>query len=237
MQRYFVNKKDNNKFIIDYNDFHHIKNVMRMNDNDNIEVVYNGKVYLCKININEKNIEANIIKEIESSQDNINITIAQGLPKSDKLDYIIQKTTELGVSSIIPLKTERSIVKYDDKKENKKIERWQKIAKEASEQAKRITIPKIENIKNIQEILDLDYDVKLLCTVNEKSMNIKHCLQNINKNDKIIIVVGPEGGFTNEEETLLINSGFMPINLGRNILRTETAPLFIMSAIKYELME
>lgn len=236
MQRYFVDKNENNNFIIINDDFHHIKNVMRMNDKDNIEVVYNEKLYICSIEIKEESVIASIIEELNNDYNNIEITIVQGLPKGDKFDFIIQKATELGVTKIIPLNCNRSIVKYDKDKEKKKIDRWQKIAKEASEQSKRITIPVIDKITDINNLKDLDYDIKLLCSVNEKEINIKHHLQNIKYNDKIIIVVGPEGGFTDNEEETLIKYGFKRVSLGENILRTETAPIFIVSVIKYELM-
>jgi 16S rRNA (uracil1498-N3)-methyltransferase len=236
MQRYFINKKIDNNFIIKNDDFHHIKNVMRMHNNDNIEVVYDNCTYLCKITIEKDFVKAKILEEMEE-QDNItNITIAQGLPKFDKLDFIIEKATELGVFKIIPLKTIRSVVKYDKEKSIKKVIRWQKIAKEAAEQSKRNSIPIIERVQEIEELIKKEYNLKLLCTVNEDKNNIKHYLQNLRKDAKILVVVGPEGGFTDEEEQLFLNNGFKSVSLGENILRTETAPLFILSAIKYELM-
>lgn len=149
------------------------------------------------------------------------------------MDYILQKATELGVSEIIPLITTRSVVKMD-KKEIKKIDRWQKIVKEASEQSKRNQVPTIKNLVTISELSKITgYDVKLLCTVRENTKNIKNLLSNSIEGAKMIVVVGPEGGFTEQEEEQLIKGGFETVSLGSSVLRTETAPLFIMSVVRY----
>ena len=237
MQRYFVNKKIDNKFVLSNNDIHHIKNVMRMKVNDNIEIIYKEKLYICKItNIN--NVDLEIIKE----EDIINelpkhITIAFSISKEDKIDLILQKCTELGIYEFIPLETERCSIKINKEKENKKIDRWQTICKEASEQSKRNIIPKVLNIHKLKELINLDYDLKILCSVNQSVINIKEVLKNHLNCDRIIFVIGPEGGLSNSEEEILINNGFIPTSLGSRTLRMETAPIMIGSILNYEFME
>jgi 16S rRNA (uracil1498-N3)-methyltransferase len=238
MQRYFVNNKINNIFKITNDDYHHIVNVMRMNINDKIEVLYEKKLYLCEIeNISSNCVNAKIIEEInENNELDVNITIAQALVKEDKMNYILQKSTELGINSFIPLIMDRSIIKIDNKSSDKKIVRWQKICKEASEQCKRNVVPTVNQILNIKELIKLDYDYKILCSLNEKETNIKMVLPKLKKHDKIVVVIGPEGGITNNEEKTLIENGFISVTLGDRVLRTETVAVFIASIINYELM-
>ena len=234
MQRYFCFKKDNNKFILSNNDSYHIKTVMRMNKNDLIEIVYNEELYICCIEEFDP-VVVNIKEKLNDNNElSIKVTICQSLVKESKMDYILQKGTELGAYSFIPLKVKNSIIKINDKDFIKKQDRWQKIVKEASEQSKRNIIPKVEKILDIKEISKLNYDLKLICTVNEVSTTLKYVLQNRKKCATMIIVIGPEGGFTSEEERFLIEHGFLSVSLGKLVLRTETASLCALSMINYE---
>ncbi len=236
MQRYFVKRKENDTVFLEESDFHHVKNVMRMNVCDNVEVVFNNKVYLASIISLDNVVKCKIIKEIETLNKDIpNIVIAQALVKEQKMDYILQKSCELGVDKIIPLITDRSVVKID-KNDTKKIDRWQKIVKEASEQSKRAYIPKVENIMTIKDLANLEFTHKYICSVNEKSKTIKSVLSNVNACDTIIFVIGPEGGLSKEEESFLEKNGFKSVSFGNRVLRTETASLFIMSAVSYEFL-
>ncbi|MBP3921075.1 MAG: 16S rRNA (uracil(1498)-N(3))-methyltransferase [Bacilli bacterium] len=235
MQRYFAIQKKENKFILDEKDIHHILNVMRMKNNEHIEVVYENTLYECYINITEKTeiILDKIIKQETTNQPEIIIIIP--VLKEQKMDIILQKSTELGVNKIIPITTERSIVKTEGKEKNK-IDRWKRIVKEASEQSKRISVPIIENITKIDKLNFTD-GVKLVCSTRENIKNIKNVMQ-IHKNcDKIYIVAGPEGGLSIKEEKKLNELGFVSISLGKRILRIETVPLFVLSCINYELLE
>ncbi len=237
MQRYFVKDKTNNQFILSNDDSYHILTVMRMNINDKIEVINNKKLYICKIiNTSNKIVTVEILEELPDNNElPVDITLVQSLVKEQKMDYIIQKTTEIGIKKIYPLKADRSVIKVD-KKETKKLDRWQKIVKEASEQSKRNIIPTINNPITINELIKLDYDCKILLTVNEISTNLKKVLEEVKVNAKIIIVVGPEGGFTEEEERKMIDNGFISTSLGKSVLRTETAGLYVLSAISYHFM-
>ncbi len=231
MQRYFAIDKDLN---LRQTDYHHIKNVMRMKDEDIIEVVYNSTVYKCKVYPNKKRIE---VVEEEKMIDNLpNVTICFPILKEQKIDYILQKATEVGAKNFILFDSKRSVVKIDKSSSLKKNTRWETICKEASEQSFRVTIPSILGIFNIKEISKLDYDLKILCTLNEKTKNIKKILQNKTNYDTILIVTGPEGGFDKTEEEILINNGFISASLGNTVLRAETAPVVALSMINYENM-
>ena len=156
MQRYFSNEFKDNKFTLNNDDLYHIIKVMRMKTGDNVEIVYNQNVYLCELNINE-NVE---IKKIKLYSENIKNEIKRvliiPLLKEQKFDLILQKATELGVDEIIPVEMERSILKLTNDKIEKKLERWTKICKEASEQSKRTDIPTITRVKKLSELKDLD---------------------------------------------------------------------------------
>ena len=152
------------------------------------------------------------------------------------MDLVLQKATELGVTKIIPVTMERSIVKLADSKEVKKIDRWSKICKEASEQSKRNSIPVISNIMTLKELVK-EEGIKIVCSTIEKENNLKKFLTEHKNYDKIIIVVGPEGGISSKEEEYLVSEGFTRVSLGKRIMRVETVPIFILSALNYEFME
>jgi len=236
MQRYFAFNKDNNKFTLSIDDTYHITKVMRMNIGDLVEVIYDKKLYISKI----IELLPEVVVEIEEEKNDfnelpINVTICQSLVKESKMDLILQKSTELGAYSFIPLKVKNSIIKGTESDFSKKVIRWQRIIKEASEQSKRNIIPLCNSVLSIKELVKLDYDLKILCTVNELSRSFKNILQNNTNCDTMIIVVGPEGGFTHDEEEYLISHGFISASLGNLVLRTETASLCALSMINYEL--
>ena len=232
MQRYFAVDKDLN---ISDKDKHHIINVMRMKINDKIEIVYDEKVYLCEINdISKKDVSYSVKDIIDVNNElPLKVTIAVSLVNEKKLDFILQKCTELGVYDFILVNSDRSKIKIDGK-EKKKIERWNTITKEAAEQSHRNIKPIVRDIMSISDVLKLDYDLKLTCSTKENEKTIKNVLQNSTNCDRIIIVVGPEGGLTVSEEEKLEKNGFIPVTLGNLILRTETVPIYIMSLVNYE---
>lgn len=235
MQRYFVDTKED-RFNLSNDDSYHITKVMRNKIGDKVEVVIDKELYICEIVSLDKQVLVKKLEKIEQDSElPCYVTIAQSLVKEQKMDLILQKSCELGVSEIIPINTTRSVVKLD-KKETKKVDRWNKILKEASEQSKRIVIPKVNEILDIKDLANLDYDIKILCTVNELSTSIKKVLSKDLNGAKIILVIGPEGGFTDKEEELLINSGYISTSFGNRVLRTETASLYALSIINYILM-
>ena len=231
MQRYFAKDKIAEKLVLYDSDIHHIKNVMRGKENDKIEVVYDETVYICCIK-NIDPLELTVINTIKESKDmNVDLIVAVSLVQEQKFDLIIQKLTELGVTRIIPVKTVRSIVKLDDKKIDKKIMRWQTICKEASEQSKRTNVPKIEQIKTLKELVNEKTDISLLCSLNEETKFIDAYLTDDIK--KILFVIGPEGGFTEDEEQYLLSHNFKPVSLGKRVMRVETAAIYVTSVINY----
>lgn len=235
VQRYFAKNKIGDKFVLDDGDIHHISNVMRMKNGEFIEVVYNSILYKCKVLFSDG---LEVVYDSILDDKNVNdkyICLIVPVLKEQKMDYILQKSTELGVSEIIPIVTERCVVKVDSK-EDKKILRWNRIVKEASEQSKRLDVPIISSIRNINDLC-FSSGVKLVCSTRENEKNIKKILQTEKKCDRMYIVVGPEGGLSIFEENKLNELGFVSVSLGNRIMRVETVPLYILSVLNYEFME
>ena len=247
MPKFFVKQDQIKEDIIEIKeeDIKHIKNVLRKEINDEIEICNqeNGDNYKCKIEqINQENIKCRIIEKIENRKESqIYVNIYQGLPKAYKMELIIQKSVELGVYRIIPTNMKRCIVKIEAKEEHKKIERWQKISEVAAKQSGRNLIPKVENITNVKKISNEleQYDILLVAYEEEQENTLKQELVKIKQEKKeklnIGIVIGPEGGIDKEEIEILKQSGAKIVTLGQRILRTETVALNILSIIMYEL--
>lgn len=237
MQRYFATGEQDRQWILEDSDYHHIKNVMRMQDGAEVEIVYQNNLYLGKIMVNGNNFVVNKYSSLETTTDKMpKVVLYIPLLKEQKMDFILQKATELGVDEIIPLILERSLIKLDENKFLKKQERWQKICKEASEQSKRTSIPKIGTLHKIDDLADVK-SVKLVCSTQEKVKNLKNIVKSFKDCDKISVVIGPEGGLSANEELRLEQLGFIPVSLGTRIMRVETVPLFLMSVLNYEYME
>ncbi len=233
MQRYFAVSRRDDCFILSDGDIHHITNVMRMKSGDFIEVVFSNVLYKCKVSFND-GVNVLFDSVLSSVDDRLNVVLIVPVLKEQKMDLILQKATELGVYGIIPIITDRTIVKVDN--EAKKISRWEKIVKEASEQSKRVSIPFIDNIRKIDDLKFSD-GVKVVCSTKEKNKNIKKIVQTCGRYDILYIVAGPEGGLSDREEAKLNELGFVSVSLGSRVLRVETVPLFVLSAINYELLE
>lgn len=232
MQRYFA-KEYNDKIILRDSDIHHIKNVMRMKIDDRIEVVFDKKLYICNIDSMEPLILSIIDIINEENKINLDVTVALGLVKEQKMDLILQKLTELGVNEIIPVNMERSIVKLDDNKISKKMIRWNIICKEASEQSKRTSIPIIHDVINLKDLTKIDGDVRLVASTKEKDKLLNCYLQNIDNCAKIVVVIGPEGGISDREEDYLFDNGYSPVSFGNLIFRVETACIYVASILNY----
>ena len=231
MQRYFAKEKIEDNFILYETDYHHIKNVMRSRVGDEVEIVYDKDVYICMISTLDP-ISFKITKIFNENRNlNIKLIVAVPLVTEQKFDLIIQKLTELGVDTIIPIKTARSIVKIDEKRQDKKISRWRLICKEASEQSKRIDIPTVKEIHSIKDLKEYDTKLKLVCSLSEKTQTINGYLDDTIK--EVLVVIGPEGGLSNEEETYLLENSFKPVSLGKRVLRVETAAIYLASIINY----
>ncbi len=233
MQQYFAKNK---VLELEDSDYHHIKNVMRMKIGDVIKVVYDGVSYECKLtNVSNKS-SFDVISKNKKEEDNLMVDVAFSLIKEQKLNYLLQKTTEVGVNELFPVNAKRSVVKINREKELSKKDRWQKICKEAAEQSFRSNVPVVNSVCELTDLTKKEYDLKLLCSLNKNTKNIKKVLPNDNKCVKILLVVGPEGGFDSKEEEYLLKNGFISVSLGNNVLRAETAPVVALSMIKYEFM-
>lgn len=245
MPKFFVKSEqiNNNKVTIIGEDVNHIKNVLRLKIDDNIQVcnVDTSMNYTSGISkINNESIECIIFNEAKSNcESNIHVHIFQGLPKADKMELIIQKSVELGANEITPVEMKRCVVKIDEKSKQKKIERWQKISEVAAKQSGRDIVPKINNILNIKNICNSinKYDIVLLAYENEKENTLKDELTKLKGKDnlKIGVIIGPEGGIEEQEVDMLKQAGAKIITLGNRILRTETVALVVTGIIMYEL--
>lgn len=232
MQRYFINEDDFNNLRI--NEVHHIKNVMRMSEGDIIIVVFKSS-YKAKIKEISDYVYFEIIEEIKESKElDLDITIIQGYPKGDKPENILMHNTELGANHFIFAFMKRSIVKLEDKKIPQKIERYQKIVKEAAEQSHRLNVPTVD-IKYLKSIDFNEYSSILVAYEAFDDYNIlRNSIASYNKGDKIAIVIGPEGGIDAEEIEFLKQNQAICVSLGKRILRTENAANFVMSVLTYE---
>lgn len=249
MQRYFIQDESNwsdHRAIISGTDVHHILRVMRKRLGDQIICVHpRGEVALCTIEeIVENRVIATIDKWLEQKVElPIDVTIVQGLPKGDKLDYILQKGTELGASQFVLFKAERSVVNWDHKKIGKKLQRFEKILKEASEQSHRQIIPSVHHPVDLKELTHISksYDFKVFAYEEEaKSENYQsfaNVLKQMNPGMRLLICIGPEGGFTLKEAEELKEQDFHAVRFGPRILRTETAGFYALSSISYHFEE
>ncbi|WP_163970045.1 16S rRNA (uracil(1498)-N(3))-methyltransferase [Oceanobacillus halotolerans] len=248
MQRYFISEEKwyKDEVHISGDDAHHIIRVMRLKEGDQLICNHpDGRVAICEITAIDNDMVQVSIKEWleESVELPVDVIIAQGLPKSDKLELVLQKGTELGAAGFIPIQADRSVVKWDMKKAAKKMQRFEKIMKEASEQSHRNRIPNIMPIQSTKELVQqaTSYDVRLFAYEDEAkrtpSQLLRDVFDQIKPGQTILLFIGPEGGFSNNEVNLLLQNGFNPIRLGPRILRTETAPLYVLATISYHFEE
>ena len=231
MQQYFgVSKKDNNLYL-NNEELNHIKNVMRMKENDEVIIVYEGKSYICSLN---SDLLSAKIKEVfkESENDN-NLTVFVPLLIDEKMSFILQHGTELGISKFIVVEYDHCKYKLPKKDYEKKIIRWNKIIKEASEQSYRLIKPTLDTIISSKDIESIA-NVNIMCSLDKSNVkSICKVLTVNNCNDTISLVFGPEGGLSKNEEEILEAKGFVKTSLGDTVLRTETVPLMIASVLKY----
>lgn len=238
MQRYFCDIEDGN-VILNKDDIHHISKVMRQRNGENLIAVCDGKVYLCEID-DVTSGKVHVIEEIEQNVElDVDVTLIYSMPKGDKFEFVLQKATELGVKRIVPLISKRSVVKLDEKSFSKKKVRYTKILKEAAEQSYRNYIPVIEDYITLKDVEKYLGDINLVAyeesAKNGEMKMFKECLKQAKVNDHIVIIVGCEGGFEQSEIDFLEGLGVKACSLGKRILRSETAPLYMLSCISYEL--
>lgn len=245
MDRFFVEKKninlENNTCIIEGEDVKHISKVLRCKIGEELEICDNdNSEYICEItNIDKDNVTLDILECIDIKRESdLKVKLYQGLPKGPKMEMILQKLTEIGVDEIILVQTKRSVVNVSDKKEDKKIERWERIIYEAAKQSKRGKIPKLRGILSFKEALEdmKENDLNIAPYENERTKSIKKALKGVDINN-IGIFVGPEGGFEEIEIESIEEIKGQSVSLGPRILRTETASVVASSIVLYELSD
>ncbi|SDY51489.1 16S rRNA (uracil1498-N3)-methyltransferase [Evansella caseinilytica] len=244
MQRYFLNAEafQDEDVTITGEAAKHIQRIMRMETGESIICCTEaGSCYVCRLTqITDNGVSAAIVEqETNSVELPVTVTIAHGLPKGDKLELVIQKGTELGAAGFVPFEAERSIVKWDDRKALKKVDRWNKIAREAAEQSQRQALPKVFDVRSFSSLLS-EFD-KYSCVLaaseeaakSDEKSQFRLALQQMKHGDSLLMVVGPEGGFSDRELQLMKKRGAVVCGFGPRILRTETAPLYGLAAISY----
>lgn len=231
-----------NRIEIAGGDFNHLKNVLRMREGEKVQVTADsGMVYTCEIGGFTASAALLDILSAEEGKTELKaeITLYQGLPKSDKLELIIQKAVELGAARIAPVLMHRSIVKPDPKKEENKRKRYQAISESAAKQSGRNRIPEVTRVMSFKEALeDAKENTDVLLIPYECADNMEETraiLSGIPKDARIGIFIGPEGGFERAEVEAVLSAGGKSITLGRRILRTETAGLMILSVLMFQL--
>jgi len=241
MRRFFLKKNRIRKgsAILDGNEARHIGRVLRLGRGDTLYLFdENGWEYQAVITSKRsKVVEVKIVKESPPQKDSsITIVLGQALPKAQKMDFIVQKSTELGVTTIIPFISDRSVPSLNEERSKKKRIRWQRVALETTKQCGRVTVPQVEAIVPFKEILNWWSKnlLKIMLWEDEKNNTLKKVLKKCGPFSRIICLVGPEGGFTSDEVDMARQAGFQTVSLGRYILRTETAGLCLMAILRYE---
>ena len=220
----------------------HVGRVLRLDVGDTINLLdekgweYRGVITAKKTQV----IEVKVLEKYPPRKESpIKVVLGQALPKARKMDYILQKATELGVDSVIPFFSSRTVPQLDGDRKEKKGERWGKIVFEATKQCGRTGIPQVEKIVTFEEVMKKadDNSLKIILWEDEKNNRLHNVLKNLQQFKKIIILVGPEGGFTEKEVAVARNHGFLSVGLGSFILRTETAGIYLLSVLHYKLGE
>ncbi|MED1792386.1 16S rRNA (uracil(1498)-N(3))-methyltransferase [Brevibacillus nitrificans] len=241
MQRYFAlpDHFHEHEVTIVGDDVHHIVNVMRSKEGEKIFVSDGtGRSAVAKIvSLSAKEVRATIVELLNEQRElPIRVTIGQGLPKGEKMEWILQKGTELGAYSFFPFSSERTIVKLDAKKEAKKLERWRKIVKEAAEQSHRDVLPELLAPVSFREALKAgeQYTRCAIAYEKEGGATMHQVLTEMTADESLLVLIGPEGGFTPDEVAQAEAKGFLSVSLGPRILRTETASQYVLACASYQ---
>lgn len=240
MARFFSPKNNikDDLIHIDGQEARHILNVMRLKENDKV-VVFDGtgKEYAGFIKQTKpKSLTVEIITtRIPKTEALPNVTLAQAIPKKEKMDYVVEKATELGVAGIIPVVSERTIVRLESDKAINKLARWKKITREAAKQCGRSRVPEIKDVQKFYNVIDNinNFDLALMGCISEEAIGLKEAVSDF-KTGKIIVFIGPEGDFTPDEILMAKDTSCKLISLGKRVLKSDTAGLFVLSVLNYE---
>jgi len=217
---------------------HHIIDVMRLKRLDKV-VTFDGTGREYVGFVKEMKLKSLTVEIVETrtpaGASHSRITLIQAIPKKEKMDYLVEKATELGACAVLPVLTARTIPAWDDSKKARHVERWRAIAKEASKQCGRADIPNVDDIKRLSDVLKdpTDYDLLLIAALSDEAISLKDALAGF-KGGKIAVAIGPEGDFTAEEIGAARETGFKVISLGARVLKSDTAGLAVLSILNYE---
>ena len=239
MHRFFLPIPFAEQMPITGKDAYHIINVLRMQVGQQLQIVSNDQVSALMeiIALNEAVVSVRLVERLLTTHEpSVRIILAQGLPKGDKMDFVVQKAVEMGVSEIIPLSMDNCVVKLDAVRAKKKTERWQKIVEEAAKQSKRDIVPQVSLPMTLKQLLTNKQDVllKIVAYEVEDRRGLRELLQAQENIKEVLLLIGPEGGISKEEFALAETKGMQSVSLGKRILRTETAGLATVAAILYE---
>jgi len=218
--------------------FRHIATVLRLKPGAELLLAdgcgHEAVALITAVNKEELTVDLQPCYTVAEEGGTLPVTLCQGLPKGEKMDLILQKATELGISRIVPFNAGRSVARLDGERLAKRLSRWEKIAQEAARQSARSTVPSLGFYGNLQELLQgEDGGVKLLLWEGEKEQSLRETIGNREKPVSVSIIIGPEGGLTSEEAAQAERAGYIPVTLGRRILRTETAGLAVVAILQY----
>lgn len=240
MRRFLAAEIKDGQAVIKGQEALHLSRVLRYQTGERV-LVFDGRGNLYRsriLAVGSDEVLVQLETEIEDKTENhLEITLAQGLLKGDKMDFVVQKATELGAASFVPLTLERSVVKLTDKKSEQRQERWQRIAQEAVKQCGRVTVPSIMPVQSLNDFLFSaeDYDLLLFPWEEEQEISVKAVLNEHLNCHRVLCILGPEGGMTREEMLAVKKAGGNIVTLGKRILRAETASVAVLSIVQYAL--
>ena len=237
MHRFFLPRAFSPVMTITGMDAHHIKDVLRLQAGDQVQVVADdGITALGTITALATGTVTLSCTRLEtgSHEPRVRLALAQGLAKGEKMDWVIQKAVELGVSIIYPVAMRHAVVQLDAAQAAKKVQRWQKIAETAAQQSQRDLVPRVAPVQTLASLLQTEQSrLKLLAYESEQQVSLKTVLEAHPEADSVLVIIGPEGGLAETEVEAATAAGAISVSLGRRILRTETAGMVALAAILY----
>lgn len=216
----------------------HITTVLRLKEGDSLRLAdacgHEAIARITAVGKGEASVELEPFYSVAGDEGTLPITLCQGLPKGEKMDLILQKSTELGINRVVPFNAERSVARLDSDRLRKRLPRWEKIVREAARQSGRSSIPSVGFHEELRELLQAETgSLKLLLWEGEKDQGLRELIKRIDKPESVSIIIGPEGGLTSAEAKKAEAAGYIPVTLGKRILRTETAGLAVASILQY----
>lgn len=240
INRFFTDEEiKDNRLLLKGDEVHHIKNVLKLKENEKVCCVKGSMEYILRIiEFTKDTVLFEVVDKVESESENkFSVTLFQATPKGDKADFIIEKATEAGANAVYIINTLRSVAKITKENMKKKQERFSKISESAACQSGRVVIPEVKCFLKLSEVDFSGFDLLILCYEDEDKTTLKEVLLKNKDKKRIGVFIGPEGGIDESEVSYLIKKGFLCASLGKRILRCETAGLYTLSNINYELSE